>query len=85
MSDELIFTFGNVEELSFSFDGHADLDFKLDTPYVDGGVKKYPQLQELPQINGVTLVGNMTSKELKLQDEMDALSVTDLEKILYLG
>lgn len=37
-----------------------------------------------PQINDVELVGNKTSSQLKLQDHMDAMTVQEIEKILYL-
>ena len=45
----------------------------------------YDDLYNKPQINGVTLQGNKNSAELKLQDQMETLSQTDIEKILYLG
>ena len=31
-----------------------------------GGVEDYPDLNDLPQINGVTLLGNKTTEELNL-------------------
>lgn len=68
------------------------LDFKLSGEYVVGGSADLPinyekdsELTNRPSINGTELIGNKTSKQLKLQDEMNALSVTDIEKILYLG
>lgn len=45
----------------------------------------YPQLADKPQINGVELIGNKTSHDIKVQGEMDVLSVQEIEKILYLN
>lgn len=47
-----------------------------------GGNNNYEFLNNLPKINDVTLVGNKTSKELKLQDEMNAMTNMDIENIL---
>lgn len=40
---------------------------------------------DYPRINNVELVGNKTGSELGLQDDMDALTVQEVEKILYIG
>lgn len=45
----------------------------------------YEDLYNQPQINDVTLIGNKTGEQLNLQDKMDVLSQTEIEKILYLG
>ena len=45
----------------------------------------YESLYNLPSINGVTIKGAKTSPDYHLQDEMQVLSQTDIEKILYLG
>lgn len=42
------------------------------------------QVENKPRINNVELVGNKTSHDIKVQDEMDDLSVQEIEKILYL-
>lgn len=47
-----------------------------------GGTSNYNYLTNKPQINSVELVGNKTSSELKLQDEMEALSNIDIENLL---
>ena len=47
-----------------------------------GDNNNYEFLNNLPKINDVTLVGNKTSKELKLQDEMNAMTNMDIENIL---
>lgn len=43
-------------------------------------VSDYEKLKNLPQIEGNTLIGNKTFKQLG----MDTLSVQEIEKILYL-
>lgn len=45
------------------------------------GTNDYEKLKNQPQINTVTLLGNKTSKDLKLQDEMNRISNTELENI----
>ena len=47
-----------------------------------GGTSNYEYLTNKPQINSVELVGNKTSNELKLQDQMEALSNIDIENLL---
>lgn len=41
----------------------------------------YEKLNNLPQINEVQLKGNKTARELKLQEEMTALTNIELEEI----
>lgn len=41
----------------------------------------YDELNNLPQINDVELVGNKTAKDLMLQETMTALTNLELEKI----
>ena len=50
-----------------------------------GSGGNYATLTNKPQINGVTLIGNKTSKELKVQDEMDEISEQEIDIILYGG
>ena len=59
------------------FDGTQDI-----TIPVGVGSQEYNDLTNKPQINNITLTGNKTSSELKLQDEMEALSNTDIENLL---
>ena len=47
-----------------------------------GGTNNYEYLINQPKINDVTLIGNKTSSDLKLQDEMEALSNMDIENLL---
>ena len=47
-----------------------------------GGTTNYNDLYNKPQINTVSLEGNKTSLQLKLQDQMDAISNFQIEEIL---
>lgn len=47
------------------------------------GATSYPPLAEKPQINDVILIGNKTSHELGLQDEISIATEHDIDKILY--
>lgn len=44
---------------------------------------KYAELKELPQINGVELIGNKLSKEIHVQDEMDRITEQNIDEIIY--
>lgn len=46
------------------------------------GTNNYNDLMNKPQINNVVLTDNKTSKDLGLQDEMEALTNMDIEEIL---
>lgn len=46
------------------------------------GTNNYEFLSNQPKINDVTLIGNKISRELKLQDAMDAMTNMDIENIL---
>lgn len=59
-----------------------NIDIDSTKTVVIGG--DYPPLRYKPQINSIELIGNKTSKQLKLQDEMDAMTIQEIEKILYL-
>lgn len=48
------------------------------------GTKNYNKLENKPQINGVTLEGDKTSYELKLQDHMLSISNSEIENLLKL-
>lgn len=47
------------------------------------GATSYPPLTDKPQINDVILIGNKTSHELGLQDEISIATEHDIDKILY--
>lgn len=44
---------------------------------------KYAELKELPQINGVELIGNKLSKEIHVQHEMDRITEQNIDEIIY--
>lgn len=46
------------------------------------GTGDYEELINKPKINGVELIKNKTSKDLKLQDEMDSLTNMEIERLL---
>lgn len=50
-----------------------------------GGTSNYNSLTNKPQINGVTLIGNKTSREIKVQDLMDEITEQDIDEIIYGG
>lgn len=43
----------------------------------------YNALSNKPKINDIELVGDKKSNDLHLQDEMSAISDTDIDKIIY--
>lgn len=49
---------------------------------IAGGTNNYNNLNNKPKINNVELVGNKTSKDLKIQDEMESLTNIDIEEII---
>lgn len=44
----------------------------------------YEELYNLPYINSRQIVGNKTGADYNLQDKMDAATVAEIERILYL-
>lgn len=42
-------------------------------------------IKNKPTINHIELMGDKSGNDLNLQDKMEILSQTDIEKILYLG
>lgn len=70
----------NEEELSTL---EEDSEEELTTLQEDvGGTDDYNNLKNRPKINNVELVGNKTSKDLRIQDEMESLTNMDIEEIL---
>ena len=56
-------------------------EIKLENGVVKHTISNYEELINKPQINNVELLGNKTSKDLKLQDEMESISNLDIDKI----
>lgn len=82
MSEIVEMDFIQQNPLEMTLNTKDTLDLEFDS---SSGTNNYNSLSNKPQINGVTLVGNKTSKDIKVQDEMDVLSVQEIEKILYLN
>lgn len=54
--------------------------------YLSGETElSYLELADLPSINEVTLVGDKDSTDLGLQEEMDALLESDIDRIIFGG
>lgn len=51
----------------------------------EGGSSDYSTLVNLPRINRITLLGNKTSNELGLQDHMDTITESEIDRILFGG
>lgn len=47
--------------------------------------RNYNKLDNKPSINAVTVEGDKTGADYKLQSKMDTLSQTEIERILYVG
>jgi len=50
---------------------------------VNGGDNNYEALDNKPSINSVMLLGNKTSSDLGLQDELDMADFTDIDDMFY--
>lgn len=59
-------------------DSCMSVDFGSEVKPVVGGVRDYSQLENKPQINGVTLVGNKTNEELDIK----AIPNSKIEELL---
>lgn len=78
------------EEFVFDSNGFVDLDFdsdddliKLDIDPGQEGTDDYNVLRNHPYINNEEVIGNKTSKDYKLQDEMDEISNQEIDEILF--
>lgn len=58
--------------------------FRLDAPDVTM-IDYDTQVENKPKINGVTLIGDKSSKEIKVQHEMDEVTPQDIDEIIYGG
>lgn len=68
-----------MDKIRVAIRGHDPLRFRMSGQ----AVTNYEALTNKPQINDVTLIGNKTSHELKLQDEMDEITAQDIDNIIY--
>lgn len=58
----------------------SELEYLSDTEAIS-----YLELSNLPSINDITLVGDKNSADLGLQEEMDALLESDIDRIIFGG
>lgn len=68
--------------LGLSEDGPISL-LVDDSPGSSGG--DYNKLNNKPSINGVTVIGDKFSNDYGLQDEMDEITIQDIDNMLYGG
>lgn len=81
MNEDIIINFDTDNQIDISLAGS-----ELTTLTLDGnccGTTNYNALSNKPQINGVTLIGNKTSHEIKVQDEMDEITAQQIDTIIY--
>lgn len=57
-----------------------EIDDKIEKTGGTGSTSDYEELDNLPRINGVKLIGNKTAKDLKVQPEGDYLTNENFEK-----
>lgn len=65
------------------FDEGKDTVLTLDG--ASRGTTDYNALTSKPQINSVTLIGNKTSEEIKVQGLMDEITNQEIDNIIYGG
>lgn len=57
---------------------------QIDGSFVEKTMESdYSKLENKPQINSVTLDGNLSSEDLKLQDAMSAMTGQSIDQIIY--
>lgn len=78
---EEIVTFEEETQEIITFDESDDEILTLEEGS-SSGTNNYELLNNKPKINDVTLIGNKTSSELKLQGEMSPLSNMDIRNLL---
>ena len=81
---EIILELEDEDTLDLEIIEEDTIDVDMETDTIEIVTSNYEQLNNLPKINDVQLKGNKTSKELKLQDEMDSISNLDIDKIFNL-
>lgn len=64
------------------------ISYLIDLPFLDDseiGTNDYEKIINHPSINGREVIGNKTGIDYNLQNKMSALTVQEIEKILYVG
>lgn len=80
VDEELILEMGDEEDLLLDMDGGEDLELGITDP-VPLVEKDYEKLKNKPRINGVELIGDQTSKQLKIK-ETEPLTNLEIEEII---
>ena len=84
MEDELKVILEDEDTFDIEMAEEDKADIELETDTVEVVTTDYEKLKNLPEINETKLLGNKTSKDLGLQDEMRALTNLEIEEILKL-
>lgn len=74
---------GNIStkgDLKGTISGKSSLSGSLNNKVVETG--NYNNLTNKPQINDVTLIGNLSLEELDIQKTMERLSNTEIERLI---
>lgn len=71
---------GKQSELNIVLEKQKKLDVEIAKTSIGGS---YPPLSNKPSINDVILLGNKNSEDLHLQDEMDEITLQDIDKIIF--
>lgn len=79
---EIVTLVEDVEEELTTLEEDNEEEFVTVEEDIAGGTNNYNNLNNKPKINNVELVGNKTSKDLKIQDEMESLTNMEIEEIL---
>ena len=58
-------------------------DIVLDSCTIPLGVDDYNELKNKPRINGVELVGDLSSHDIHVQHEMDEITNEEIHQIIY--
>lgn len=80
-TNKIYIDIGSKPEVNLNINAKNPINIDIDTS--KGVVPPYDVLPNKPQINNITLIGNKTSKQLGLQDELDMADEHDIDDILY--
>lgn len=80
MPDELILQLNDEDDLALNLEDDSELHLNLEEA-VPSVMKDYEKLTNKPRINGVELIGDKTSKQLKIK-ETEPLTNLEIEEII---
>ena len=80
-TNDIYIEIGSKPKVNLTLDNNEPINIDIDTS--TSVVPPYDVLPNKPQINNVTLIGNKTSRQLGLQDELDMADEHDIDEILY--